>query len=134
MTIQYWLVKTEPEAYSWATFVKDKRTDWTGVRNYQARNHLKAMKKGDRVLFYGDSITEQRYWAVAVETYVRTRCPELPVKFVNSAVGGATVTTRRPDGTVRWGVGRHESITTASFRAVVSAADRPRPDRRVARA
>jgi lysophospholipase L1-like esterase len=46
---------------------------------------------GDRVLFYGDSITEQRYWTVAVETYVRTRFPNLQVKFLNSAVGGATV-------------------------------------------
>ena len=58
MTIQYWLVKTEPEAYSWETFVKDKRTDWTGVRNYQARNHLKAMRKGDRVFFYASVTTK----------------------------------------------------------------------------
>jgi len=50
------------------------------------------LQNGDRVLFYGDSITEQRYWTVAVETYVRTRFPDLQVKFVNSAVGGATVT------------------------------------------
>ena len=48
----YWLVKQEPEAYSWATFVKDGRTAWTGVRNFQARNHLRAMKRGDRVLYY----------------------------------------------------------------------------------
>ena len=58
MTTQYWLVKTEPEAYSWETFVKDKRTDWTGVRNYQARNHLKAMKTGDRVFFYASVTTK----------------------------------------------------------------------------
>jgi len=58
MTTQYWLVKTEPEAYSWETFVKDKRTDWTGVRNYQARNHLKSMRKGDRVLFYASVTTK----------------------------------------------------------------------------
>ena len=51
-----------------------------------------ALKNGARVLFYGDSITEQRYWTVAVETYVRTRFPNLKVKFLNSAVGGATVT------------------------------------------
>jgi lysophospholipase L1-like esterase len=49
------------------------------------------LKKGERVLFYGDSITEQRYWTVAIETYVRTRFPDLQVKFLNSAVGGATV-------------------------------------------
>lgn len=52
MTNQYWLVKQEPEAYAWETFVADKRTSWDGVRNYQARNHLKAMQKGDQVLFY----------------------------------------------------------------------------------
>jgi lysophospholipase L1-like esterase len=49
------------------------------------------LKNGDRVLFYGDSITEQRYWTVAVEAYVRTRFPNLQVEFRNSAVGGATV-------------------------------------------
>ena len=47
-----WMVKQEPETYSWADFVKDGETDWTGVRNYQARNNLRAMKAGDRVLFY----------------------------------------------------------------------------------
>lgn len=48
----YWLVKSEPSAYSWEQLEKDKQTDWTGVRNYAARNHLKAMKKGDEVFFY----------------------------------------------------------------------------------
>ena len=48
----YWLVKQEPTAYSWATFIKDGKTEWTGVRNFQARNNLRAMKKGDQVLFY----------------------------------------------------------------------------------
>ena len=47
-----WMVKQEPETYSWDDFVKDGETDWTGVRNYQARNNLRAMKAGDRVLFY----------------------------------------------------------------------------------
>ena len=50
--MQYWLVKTEPEAYSWTTFVKDGGTAWTGVRNFSARNNLRAMKGGDLVLFY----------------------------------------------------------------------------------
>jgi predicted RNA-binding protein with PUA-like domain len=48
----YWMVKQEPETYSWDDFVKDGRTDWTGVRNYQARNNLRGMKTGERVLFY----------------------------------------------------------------------------------
>jgi predicted RNA-binding protein with PUA-like domain len=52
MTTQYWLVKSEPETYSWDNFVRDGRTAWTGVRNYAARLHLKAMQPGDEVLFY----------------------------------------------------------------------------------
>ena len=48
----YWMVKQEPETYSWDTLVKDGKTDWTGVRNFQARNNLRQMKTGDRVLFY----------------------------------------------------------------------------------
>ena len=48
----HWMVKQEPETYSWDDFVRDGRTDWTGVRNYQARNNLREMKSGDRVLFY----------------------------------------------------------------------------------
>lgn len=50
--MNYWLVKSEPFKYSWEQFVKDKKTFWDGVRNYGARNNLKAMKKGDYVLFY----------------------------------------------------------------------------------
>lgn len=49
---KYWMVKQEPETYSWDDFVGDGRTDWSGVRNYQARNNLRQMKVGDRVLFY----------------------------------------------------------------------------------
>ncbi len=48
----HWLVKSEPFKYSWEQFEKDKQTYWDGVRNYAARLHLKAMKKGDEVLFY----------------------------------------------------------------------------------
>lgn len=50
--MNHWLVKSEPFKYSWDKFNKDKRTFWDGVRNYQARNNLKAMKEGDLVLFY----------------------------------------------------------------------------------
>jgi len=50
--MNYWLVKSEPETYSWADLEKEGRTAWTGVRNFQARNNLRAMKSGDRVLFY----------------------------------------------------------------------------------
>ena len=48
----YWLVKSEPFKYSWEQFVKDGQTHWDGVRNYAARNNLRAMKKGDEVLYY----------------------------------------------------------------------------------
>jgi predicted RNA-binding protein with PUA-like domain len=48
----HWLVKSEPETYSWDDLVRDGRTEWTGVRNSAARLHLKAMQRGDRVLFY----------------------------------------------------------------------------------
>ena len=50
--MNYWLVKTDPDTYSWETFLKDKSTPWDGVRNYQARNNLKLMKNNDKVLFY----------------------------------------------------------------------------------
>lgn len=50
--MNYWLVKSEPFKYSWDQFEKDKKTFWDGVRNYQARNNLRAMQKGDYVLFY----------------------------------------------------------------------------------
>ena len=48
----YWLIKSEPSAYSWDQLVKDKKTSWTGVRNFQAQINLKAMKTGDRAFFY----------------------------------------------------------------------------------
>jgi predicted RNA-binding protein with PUA-like domain len=51
-SMAYWLVKSEPSVYSWDHFAKDKETSWDGVRNYAARLHLRAMKKGDEVLYY----------------------------------------------------------------------------------
>jgi predicted RNA-binding protein with PUA-like domain len=54
---RYWLVKSEPSAYSWADLIRDGKTAWTGVRNFQARNNLRSMKKGDLVLFY-QSVTD----------------------------------------------------------------------------
>lgn len=50
--MNYWLIKSEPSVYSWDRFMKDKKACWDGVRNYAARNNLKAMKKGDKALFY----------------------------------------------------------------------------------
>lgn len=50
--MNYWIVKQEPESYAWERFVKENGTAWTGVRNFAARNHLRAMKKGDCVFYY----------------------------------------------------------------------------------
>jgi predicted RNA-binding protein with PUA-like domain len=57
--MQYWLVKQEPESFAWATFVKEGRTAWTGVRNFQARNNLRAMKRGESVLYYHSGTEKQ---------------------------------------------------------------------------
>jgi predicted RNA-binding protein with PUA-like domain len=65
--MNYWMVKQEPEAYSWDDFVKDGKTDWTGVRNFQARNNLREMKKGDKVLFY-HSVTGKEVVGIATVT------------------------------------------------------------------
>jgi predicted RNA-binding protein with PUA-like domain len=56
--MNYWLVKQEPETYSFDDLIEEGRTDWTGVRNFQARNHLRAMRTGDKVLFY-HSVSEK---------------------------------------------------------------------------
>jgi len=65
--MNHWLVKQEPEKYRWAQFVKDKGTYWDGVRNYQARNNLRAMRKGDLVLYY-HSVSEKAVVGVAKVT------------------------------------------------------------------
>ena len=65
--MQHWLVKQEPEKYPWAQFVQDKGTYWDGVRNYQARNNLRAMKKGDLVMYY-HSVSEKAVVGVAKVT------------------------------------------------------------------
>ena len=62
--MKYWLVKQEPEAYSWADLVKDGRTAWTGVRNFAARLNLRGMKKGDLVFFY-HSVSEKQIVGIA---------------------------------------------------------------------
>lgn len=71
--MNYWLVKQEPEAYSWNDFLKDKKTAWVGVRNYQARNNLKAMSKGDLVFFY-HSVSDKQI--VGLAKVVKTAYPD----------------------------------------------------------
>jgi len=68
-----WLFKSEPEAYSWQRLMEDGRTDWSGVRNYQANNNMKAMKVGDRGFFY-HSVTEKQ--VVGVVEVVGTWRPD----------------------------------------------------------
>ena len=62
--MNYWMVKQEPEKYSFDDFLKEGKTVWTGVRNFQARNNLRAMKRGDRVLFY-HSVSEKAVVGIA---------------------------------------------------------------------
>ena len=96
-----WLVKTEPESYSWATFVKEGRAAWTGVRNFQARNNLRAMKKGDWVFFY-HSVSDKQVIGVArveKEAYPDSTAKEgdwvcvdlVPVKPLKQPVGLDTI-------------------------------------------
>ncbi|HZE12207.1 MAG TPA: EVE domain-containing protein [Chthoniobacterales bacterium] len=61
---QFWLVKQEPSAYSWTDFVRDGKTAWTGVRNFTARNNLRAMRQGDLAFFY-HSVTEKAAVGIA---------------------------------------------------------------------
>jgi predicted RNA-binding protein with PUA-like domain len=97
----YWLVKSEPFKYSWDQFVKDKQTFWDGVRNYAARNNLRAMKKGDEVLFYhsNEGLEVVGIAKVAKEHYPDPTATEgdwsvvdlKPVKAIKKPVSLATI-------------------------------------------
>ncbi len=69
----YWLMKSEPGAYSWGDLVRDGRTEWDGVRNHQAANNMRAMKSGDRAFFY-HSVNEKQI--VGVMEIVREAYPD----------------------------------------------------------
>lgn len=69
----HWIVKQEPTAYSWAQFVSDGQTAWTGVRNFQARNYLKSMKVGDLALYYHSVVGKE---IVGVATVVCEAYPD----------------------------------------------------------
>ena len=75
--MKHWLVKTEPEAYSFAQFQKDKTTAWTGVRNYTARINLRAMAKGDEVFVY-HSVSDKA--VVGLATVSKTAYPDPTVE------------------------------------------------------
>ena len=74
---QFWLVKQEPSAYSWTNFFADGKTAWTGVRNYTARNNLRAMRKGDAVLFYHSVVGKE---IVGMAKVVREAYPDPTAK------------------------------------------------------
>lgn len=65
--MNYWLIKSDPESFSWTDMIKDGSTDWDGVRNYQARNNLKEMKKNDKVLFY-HSVEDKLVMGIVIVT------------------------------------------------------------------
>ena len=69
----YWIIKSEPSAYSWDQLVKDKKTSWTGVRNFQAQINLKAMKVGDRAFFYHSGEGKE---IVGIAEVVKTAYPD----------------------------------------------------------
>ncbi|MEY2557909.1 MAG: hypothetical protein QOE34_1334 [Verrucomicrobiota bacterium] len=70
---KFWLVKQEPSAYSWTNFVSDGKTSWTGVRNYTARNNLRAMREGDQVLFYHSVVGKE---IIGIARVVREDYPD----------------------------------------------------------
>jgi len=86
--MQYWLTKQEPEDYSWDTFVKEGRTAWTGVRNFQARNNLRAMNQGDFVLFY-HSGTEKQVVGLA-----RVKGRLIPIRAPKKGIGPPSISCR----------------------------------------
>ena len=101
MTSAGWLVKQEPESYSWNDFVKEGGAAWTGIRSYPARLNLRAMKKGDLVLFY-HSVSEKQ--VVGLARVVREAYPDptavegdwssvdlIPVKPLKKAVSLAAI-------------------------------------------
>jgi len=91
MKKQYWLVKSEPSAYAWADLLRDGETDWTGVRNYQARAHLAAMRVGDLVYFY-ESVSTKAVLGVAEVT--KTATPDATATGADAAKGWIAVKLR----------------------------------------
>ena len=76
--VAYFVVKSEPSVYAWADLVRDKKTSWDGVRNFEARNTLRAMKKGDLVLYYqsGDDKSVVGIARVVREAYPDAAAPD----------------------------------------------------------
>ena len=73
--MKYWLIKSEPYEYSWDDLVEEGEADWSGIRNYQARNNLREMKKGDRLLYY-HSVKGKEIVGIAEVSKEHYPCPE----------------------------------------------------------
>lgn len=71
--MNYWLIKSEPDEYAWEQLKKDRKTDWTGVRNYAARNNLRMMKKGDLAFFYHSNVGQE---IVGIARVLREHFPD----------------------------------------------------------
>jgi predicted RNA-binding protein with PUA-like domain len=112
----YWLVKSEPNAYSWGDLVKEKKTSWTGVRNFTARNNLRSMGVGDEVLFY-HSVTDKA--VVGVAKVIRAAYPDhtaregdwttvdlAPIKPLRHPITLDQIKARRPLKTFPWSASR----------------------------
>ncbi len=101
MPTQYWLVKSEPNAFSFAQLQKDKRTTWDGVRSFEARNNLRAMKKEDLVLFYHSNegkavvgvakVAREAYADASAEEGEWSAVDLAPVKALSQQVELATI-------------------------------------------
>ena len=103
--MNHWLIKTDPETYSWEDFKKEGSTSWDGIRNYAARNHLKAMKKGDKVLFYhSGGECEIRGVAIVTKEFYQDPTTEDPnwvvVEVAPDQFGNLLVDHRRAVGAV----------------------------------
>jgi predicted RNA-binding protein with PUA-like domain len=111
MKIQYWLVKTEPEAYAWSDFQRDRETSWDGVRNFQARNHLRAMRCGDQVLFYASVTTKA---VLGTATVSREHFPDKTAEEGDWSAVGLKIGTTLP-----------EPVTLAAIKADAALAELP---------
>lgn len=97
----YWLLKSEPDEFSWDQLKKDKKADWTGVRNYAARNNLRAMKKGDLAFFYHSNegqeivgiakVTKEHFQDPSTDDAAWSAVQVAPVKALKAPVKLATL-------------------------------------------
>lgn len=131
----FWLVKQEPSAYSWSDFVAERRTAWTGVRNYTARNNLRKMQPGDEVLFYhsGDDKAVVGIAKVARAAYPDPTAKEgdwsaVDIEPVKALAGPVTLREIKSNSRLKQIPLVHQSrlsvmpLTSAEFREIIAMA------------